>query len=396
MRRAFWVALKEVRLFLQDRGDLAFSLLLPIVVFALVYGAFGGKSLFHGTAHIVNGDPGGRYSNLFLERLGKDSRLDIEMHGVADADRKLGNSDLQLVLFIPGDFSSRLEAGEPTALVFKQRGNGGQEGQVVASIIRGVAQQIAQEVRVRRRVLEDLAGKNLSGSEAAVAVQKFIDREREHPTIQIGETMVGAPPDPAKTFLPGIMTMFILFAITLNARAVVEERKKGTLERLMITRLTPGQLFTGKFLAGMLRGFIQALILLILACLVFRFFTPLSFLKSLMIALVFAAAASAVGLMIAVIVRTEDAATWVAVFATMLMAVLGGTFVTIRPGSIWDTLSKFSMNTYANDALKTVILNGGAMADIAADLVVLAGVGAAGILTSRIFFRIVSGGRWSI
>jgi ABC-2 type transport system permease protein len=393
MKRAFWVAQKEVRLFLKDKGDLAFSLLLPIAVFALMYGAFGGKSLFHGIAHIVNGDPDGAYSKLLLERLDKNENLDIEIHSVADANNKLGKSDLHLVLFIPGDFSSKLGAGEPAALVFKQRGNGGQEGQIVAGIIRSAAEQIAQEVQTHRRVQTALAGEKVPKAQVTAAVQKFIDREREHPTIQITETMVGALPDPARQFLPGILTMFILFAITLNARAIVEERKKGTLERLMTTRLTAGQLFTGKFLAGIFRGFIQTVILLILAYLVFRFFTPLSFLESLLIALVFAAAASAIGLVIAVIVRTEDAATWVAVFVTMLMTMLGGTFIAIRPGSIWDTLSKISINTYANNAVKTIVLKGGAFADIAMDLVVLAGVAAAGVIISRILFRIVPGGK---
>ena len=358
-----------------------------------MYGAFGGQSLFHGIAHIVNGDPDGAYSKLFLERLDKNKNLDIEMHSAADAETKLGKSDLQLVLFVPGDFSSRLGAGEKATLVFQQRGNGGQEGQIVAGIIRSVAQQIAQEVQVQRQVQAALAGQKISGARVTVAVQKFIDREREHPTVRITETTVGVRPDPAKQFLPGILTMFILFAITLNARAVVEERKKGTLERLMTTRLTAGQLFVGKFLAGVFRGFIQTLILLILAYLVFRFFTPLTFLESLLIALVFAAAASAIGLVIAVIVHNEDAATWVAVSITMLMTMLGGTFITIPPGSIWDTMSKISVNTYANNAVKTIVLKGGAFADIAMDLVGLAAVAAAGVIISRVLFRIVPGGK---
>ena len=51
MKRALIVALREVRSYLQDKADLAFSLLLPIVTFALIYGAFGGTGLFHGTAY---------------------------------------------------------------------------------------------------------------------------------------------------------------------------------------------------------------------------------------------------------------------------------------------------------------------------------------------------------
>ncbi|MEJ2738883.1 MAG: hypothetical protein P8105_03450, partial [Dehalococcoidia bacterium] len=69
MIRALLVALREVRAYLQDKADLVFSLLLPIAVFALMYGAFGGDTMFHGTAYVVNEDRDGSYSALLLERL---------------------------------------------------------------------------------------------------------------------------------------------------------------------------------------------------------------------------------------------------------------------------------------------------------------------------------------
>jgi ABC-2 type transport system permease protein len=392
MGRSLWIALKEVRLFLQDKGDLAFSLLLPVAVFALMYGAFSEESLFHGTAHVVNGDSGGRYSKLLLDRLQREEGLDIEALTADDAQKKLERSDLQLVLLIPDGFSRDLEAGRPTPLVFRQRGNGGQEGQIVAGIIRSAAQQIGEEVQVMVQTEASLAGQKVAGAQTTAAIRRFIDREREHPTVQIVETTVGGRPDPAKQFLPGIMTMFILFSISLHARAIVEERKKGTLERLMTTRLTPGELFIGKFLAGIFRGFVQTFILLVLAYLVFRFFTPLAFLEVLLIAVVFAAAASAIGLLIAVLVRTDGGATWIAVFFTMVMTMLGGTFFAIGKGSAWETLSRISMNTYANDAVKRVIAGSGVLADISGDLAVLSGVAIAALLAARCLFRVHPGG----
>ena len=69
MIRVFIIALREVRSYLQDRADLAFSLILPVAIFALMYGAFGGQSLFNGTAYVVNEDPGGIYSQRLIECL---------------------------------------------------------------------------------------------------------------------------------------------------------------------------------------------------------------------------------------------------------------------------------------------------------------------------------------
>ncbi|MCL0090453.1 ABC transporter permease [Dehalococcoidia bacterium] len=393
MTRPLIVATREVRTYLQDKGDLAFSLLLPIAIFALMYGAFGRDFLFHGTAHVVNEDKGGTYSALLLERLDGLEMLDVEMLSSEEADSALERADVLMVLYIPRDFSDKLTAGEPAQVLFKQRGHGGQQGQIVAGIIRGVAEEMNQKFQVHNQVKNHLAGTNIPEDRIEVTTQKFLDREREHPIVGVREETVGIRPDPVSQFLPGIVTMFVLFAITLSARAIVEERKKGTLERLLTTRLSVGQLFAGKFLACISRGFVQTLILLILAYIVFQLFTPLSFVQALVIAVVFAAAAGAIGLVIASIARSEGGATWIAVFFTMTMVMPGGTFFPIPEDSVIYVISKASINTYANDALNTIIVEGGSLADLGLEMGVLAGVAIAGLVLSRILFKVMPGGR---
>ena len=126
---------------------------------------------------------------------------------------------------------------------------------------------------------------------------------------------------------------------------------------------------------------------------VFQLFTPLSFIEALVIALVFAAAASALGLVIASIAHTEDQAVWIAVVFTMVMVMLGGTFFEISEGSVLYTISRASINTYANDAFRAIIAQGGSLADVGLELGVLAGVIVVGLGLSRILFRVIPGGR---
>jgi ABC-2 type transport system permease protein len=393
MNRAFILALKEVRSYLQDKGDLAFSLLLPIALFALMYGAFGGDTLFHGTANVVNEDEGGVYATRLLEQLEATEEVDVELLEAEDADKKLEDSNLLMVIYIPADFSEKLAAGEPTQLIFKQRGNGGDEGQIVASIVRGVAEQMNLQFQVYNEVNRALAGIDISQESISLTVEQYLNQEYQSPTVVVNEETVGTAVDPVKMFLPGVVTMFVLFALTLSARAIVEERKKGTLERLLTTRLSVGQLFFGKFLAGVSRGFVQTLILLALAYIAFQIFTPLTFIQSLVILLIFAAAASALGMVIAAIARSEDGASWIAVFFTMVMVMLGGTFFEISEGSVFYTISRFSINTYANSAFKTVIAEGGSLANLGLELGVMAGVAVVGLILSRILFKVMPGGK---
>jgi len=393
MIKSLFVALLEIRNYIQDKGDLAFSLLLPIATFALMYGAFGGESQFNGTAHVVNEDQGGVYSTRFVERLGAPDSIEVELLSLSQAETKLERSDVKMVIYIPEGFSDKLESGQQAQMVFKQRGNGGLEGQIIAGIGRSIAGEMAQELQVEGQVKSALAGRGIPLQQIEITVQKFLDLEHEYPLVGITQEMVGSSPDMVNMFLPGIVTMYVLFAITLSARALVEERRKGTLERLLTTRLTVGQLFLGKFLANVSRGFLQTLILLALSYAVFQMFTPLSFGYALVIALVFTAAVSALGLVIGSVARSPDAATWTAVFFTMLMVMLAGTFFEIEEGTAMATASVVSINTYANDALKAVIAEGSSLADVGLELGILAGVAVVGLAISRSLFKATQWGK---
>ncbi len=392
MKRAFFIAFNEVKLYLQDRGDLAFSLLLPIVTFALIYGAFGGQTMFETTAYVVDEDKG-NYSSVFLEELGSIEGVEVALLTQSEAETKLDMSDVLIVLYIPQGFSQALASGEDAKLTFRQRGNAGQEGQIVASIIRGVAEDINQEFQVRGQVGESLQGTGISQERIEVTVQEYLAQEREKPVVAVKEETLGGNPDFVNQFLPAIVTMYVLFSISMAARVIVEERRKGTLERLLTTRLSSGELFMGKFFASVSRGFVQTLILLGLSYAVFQIFTPLTFLESLVIALVFAGAASGIGLIIASIARSEAGASWIAVVFSVITFMFGGTFFEITEGTSLYTISRISVNSYANKALDVIIAEGGSLADVGFELGILAGVMVVGLIISRLIFKVVPGGK---
>ncbi len=392
MKRALLITLNEVRLYLQDKSDLAFGLLLPILTFALMYGAFGGQTLFKATASIVDEDRG-VYSQQLIEGLDSIDGISIDLISAEEADKKLERSDLLMVLFIPEGFSATLESGGRTELVFKQRGNGGQEGQILASMTQGVAGQINQQFEATNRVKNLLEGRGIPEDGIEVTVQDLLTRERQQPSLGIEEELIGGSPDFINQYLPGIITMYVLFSLALSAQTIVEERRRGTLERLLTTRLNAGELFFGKFLSTISRGFIQTLILLALSYAVFQMFTPLSFLASLVISLIFAASAAALGMIIASVARTVAAANWIGVVVTMFMVMIGGTFFPIDEASVLGTMSKISLNTYANEAYREVISRGGSLGEVWQPLVVLAGVAVAGLIISRMIFKAVPGSK---
>ncbi|HTY82367.1 MAG TPA: ABC transporter permease [Dehalococcoidales bacterium] len=392
MKRALFVALNEVRLFIQDKGDLAFAILLPIVTFALMYGAFGGNTLFSATATVINED-NGTYSTQLIQQLSEVKGITVQKLTLADASARLDRSDLTFAFEIPAGFSAALTSGGQAELVFLQRGNGGQEGQILASIIRGIVQGLNQQFQVRAQVAANVKNTGISADRINIVVQQALKDEQLNPAVTVTEQVFGNSGNFVNQYIPGIVTMYVLFSLSLSARAIVEERKRGTLERLLTTRLNTGELFFGKFLANIGRGFIQTVILMALAYAIFRVFTPLSFVVTIFTVLVFAAAASALGMLIASIARSEDMAIWTGVVFTMAMTMLGGTFFEVAKGSVLDTVGKFSLNTYANEALRSIITNKGSLAGTGTAFAVMVGVAVVALVISRLIFRAVPGGK---
>ena len=91
MARPILLALLEVKRFLADRGALAFSIALPIVLFALMLGVFGGEASFNDTAHVVDLD-GGDAARELIERIEDVEGLDVRLYTEAKLDDALDRS----------------------------------------------------------------------------------------------------------------------------------------------------------------------------------------------------------------------------------------------------------------------------------------------------------------
>ena len=149
MALSFHIAVLELKRYLSNRGELAFGMALPIVLFALTYAVFGGETRFHATANIVDLD-GGPGARELVRRLDALETITVRERTLESADAALDRSAILAAFVIPAGFSEAQEVGESASLIFKRRGNGGEEGQIVAGIVRSVAQEVGRPGRVRR------------------------------------------------------------------------------------------------------------------------------------------------------------------------------------------------------------------------------------------------------
>jgi ABC-2 type transport system permease protein len=398
MTRPLYIALLELKLFLNNRAELAFSIALPILLFALMYGALSSDSEVFTPASVVDLD-GGPHARELVRRLDSLAAVDVEERAGADADAALERSAILFAVVIPDGFSEALEAGEPVPLVFRQRGNGGDTGQIVAAIVRGIARDMATDARVRVQVQRALAGSDVPQECISAEAGAQLASLRASPPVAVEVLRSGQDPeaeseaDLFSRLLPGLIVMFVMFSVTLAAQALVEERRIGTLERLMTTLLGVNQLFAGKFLSGLARAMFQTVVMLSLAFAVFRPGGPLVFVELLAFALLAAAAFTGVSLVIGAVARTRNQAAWAAVFFTLLMVVFSGTFFEIVEGTLLHSISRATINAYAIDAMQNIIGKGENLGQQWLEMAVMAGVAVVGLTLARLLFSITPEGR---
>jgi ABC-2 type transport system permease protein len=161
---------------------------------------------------------------------------------------------------------------------------------------------------------------------------------------------------------------------------------------MLTSRLTRNELFAGKFLGNVLRGLTQFVILFAGAAVVLRIFSVTSFIYSLLFGLVVIAAVSAIGLLIATVARTQGQAVWGAVFATMLMAIFGGTFFDTETSGVFDVISRFTPTYWMNTGFDALIIDGESLSAILPSIAILATIVVVGLVVSRLLFRPIAGG----
>ena len=395
MLRPVHIALIELKLFLSNRAELAFSIALPILLFALMYGALSSETEVFTPASVVDLD-GGPQARELVARLDSLAEVEVEERTEADAEAALDRSAILFAVVIPEGFS---EAGETAPLVFRQRGNGGDTGQIVSAVVRGVARDMATESRMAHQVREALADSGTPPERVEAEIRAQMEALRTDPAVVVEVRRPGQEADEESTnglfsrLLPGLIVMFVMFSVTLAAQAIVEERRTGTLERLMTTRLGVNQLFTGKFLSGVSRAMFQTVMMLSLAFVVFRPGGALAFAELLAFALLAAAAFTGVALVIGAVARTRNQAAWSAVFFTLLMVVFSGTFFEITEGSLMHSISRATINAYAIDAMQNIIGRGEHLGQQWLEMAVMAGVAVVGLTVARLLFSITPEGR---
>jgi len=167
-------------------------------------------------------------------------------------------------------------------------------------------------------------------------------------------------------------TILTMTMVIFTSGAIVRERERGNLELLITTPVTRGQLLTGKLLPYVAIGLIQTTLILAVGRVLFGVPLVGSLLDLYLGALVFIAAALALGLFISTIAQTQFQAFQMA-FVTMLPSILLSGFMFPFEGmpEFAQAIAQLLPLTHFNEIIRGVVLRGATLGDMRVPLLKL-------------------------
>jgi ABC-2 type transport system permease protein len=167
-------------------------------------------------------------------------------------------------------------------------------------------------------------------------------------------------------------TILTMTMVIFTSGAIVRERERGNLELLITTPVTRGQLLTGKLLPYVVIGLIQTTLILAVGRALFGVPMVGSLVDLYLGALVFIAAALALGLFISTIAQTQFQAFQMA-FMTMLPSILLSGFMFPFEGmpAAAQAIAQLLPLTHFNEIIRGIALRGATLADMQAPLLKL-------------------------
>jgi ABC-2 type transport system permease protein len=375
------MAIKDLRLFVLDRGALAFALAFPLL-FAFAFSLILDDADLDQTATLrvatAEGSPG--LSHAVIDELRGLPDIDVVE---IDPDEAAGN-DLAAYLLFPEDLTERLFSGQQATIRVVTDGSD-PEGD---ALHRGVASSISRDLSVRQAAIAAAVSLAVQSGDVpdetrlAQAIETLLQGEPDGSAGVTGvqQVQVGNidPVPSANYVLPGYITMFLFFAAGFGAAELLRERRQNTFDRLIASGVGPSTILAGKWLGTATRALVQAIVLWTAGLLFFGINMGQAPVGTILITLAMLVASASFALFLATIARTEQAAESIAVLAALTMAALGGSWWPLFIMPDWmQTLARVTPHAWANDAFNNLLLFGATTGDVLLNVAVLLAFGVA-------------------
>ncbi|RKZ17333.1 hypothetical protein DRQ50_05105 [bacterium] len=403
--RLLIVTAKDLRRVWSDRKALVINLALPLLLTFIMGLSFGGGMFGESKisaiplAIVGEGIPE-QFREQVTDALDETGFFAVDWVDSTAAERQVREGDVAAALVLPEDAFARIFSADSLAVVlWKDPGSPLKAGIVEQILDRGLGRLQAGEAAYRSLWPEDETtapdgpggmswdeffagdvvdvwnrwrdlGADPTLTDVGDQLLARVDRqfaladalETETIVMEVhGKASAAAADDDSEFnlfdyFLPGFAVFFLMFGVSAGVRDLHRERHNGTLQRQLMSPLSPVQVLAGKWLAAVLQGMIQLLALFVAGSLLFGVNLGPDPYSLLVVVTVTAAAAAGLFMLLALISPTEKIMDNLSTTVILVSALIGGNMIPMEAMPPWaHTVGRWVFNYWANLGFSGVI-----------------------------------------
>ena len=396
LKNIWYLTVKDLKVFTADRGALFFSILFPflfIVLFNFVMAGVGSEDS-RLQIRLVTREPAFGISNQIIaaletkdvSKLGPGEPEIIWLKDYTQAQKDVEDKKITGFVAFPENFTEAVLMGYGANLEVVYNPTNTQAIAALDGMARSIASAVGTQQVVNNTVIGILVEQELYQPGTIGDLAQTI---RELLTGQLG-TAAGPPAitfntekvgdvkaiNPANFVIPGYLVMFVFMTASFAAAQITKERQNHTLERLMSTSASRTAILGGIYSGTVFKGLIQIIIFWGIGILVFKMDLGIAPAAVFVISILMMLMASAFGVMLSTLVKTERSASSIGVLASLIMAPLGGCWWPLFITPRWyQFVAKITPHAWATTAFNKLLVFGADFDAVVPEMLVLIAFG---------------------
>ena len=346
--RVMALATRIIQQVLRDKRTLGLIFLVPLLIMTLLYLVLTSNSTARTLAIVYpTGTGSDRVKTLINSQLPGPDKLHTISIRTDQIDSTLKNGDADAALIFPADFAQQVLANQNPTVQIKLQGS----DPTVASAMSDLTQGIVHQLGIAIAALKSQGGQGVPTVTGASL--PF--------TIAAPQYLYGGPQytfnDSIAPVFIGIFSFFFVFILT--SVAFLRERSQGTIERVMVSPLTRVELVIGYICGFTLFALVQSLVILLFVIFALRVHYSGNLALVFLVSALLTIGSVNLGIFLSTFAQNEFQIVQFIPLVFGLQIFLSGIFWPVAQlPAVLRPLSYIMPLTYANDALRGVMLKG--------------------------------------
>ncbi|MPZ90053.1 MAG: ABC transporter permease subunit [Actinobacteria bacterium] len=371
MKNAFIIASKDLMRSVRDRSAIVTAIVAPFALAFILSTVLGGEdgSSLNVTFATVDQD-GGPVSTVLIDEilpsLEQEGAELVDAGSVEGARRMAEDGDIAAAFVLPEGLSEAVQSNEPAEITVIAD----PEAEIGGQIARGVAEGFAAELNAARLSIGTVIASGAADPSEIQGLQQEAS-DVPMPTRLVKSSAGGRQFDSNTFFAAGIAVFFLFFTVQLGAVSLLQERKEGTLARLLAAPVSRATIVSAKAIYSFVLGALSMTILIVASTFLMgaQWGDPLG-----VAVVVLSAVFAAMGLqsLVATLASTDEQAAGYGAIVGVTLGLLGGTFFPIAQGpGLISRLSFVSPHRWIMRSLGELSGGAGTLADVLPSVAVL-------------------------